>query len=120
MTTVKILHNPRCSKSREALNLLRDHDIEPEIVEYLKSPLSETEIREVLSLLDKRPRDIIRRNESSYTSYHVHDMSLTDDDLIRLMHLHPSLIERPIVIVDKSGAKQAALGRPPETVLEII
>ena len=114
--TVKILHNPRCSKSRATLNLLRDQGIEPEIVDYLETPPSAAEFESILSKLNLGPRDVIRRGEKVYKELELADDNLSDTALITAMVGNPILIERPIVI---KGDK-AALGRPPENVLEIV
>ena len=114
--TVKILHNPRCSKSRATLNLLRDKGIEPEIVDYLETPPSAAEFENILSKLNLGPRDVIRRGEKVYKELELADDNLSDTALITAMVGNPILIERPIVI---KGDK-AALGRPPENVLEIV
>ena len=113
---VRILHNPRCSKSRQTLDLLRERGLEPEIVPYLETPPSAPELREILGLLGRRPRDLLRRGEAEYRELGLADTTLDDDVLIDAMVRHPRLIERPIVIV---GGK-AAVGRPPESVLEIL
>jgi len=114
--TVKILHNPRCSKSRQTLALIEEKGISPEIVEYLKSPPSKTELKEIIQQLGLKPRDLMRKGESEYKENNLADASLTDEELIDAMIAHPKLIERPIVL--KEG--QARLGRPPEAVLEIL
>jgi len=114
--TLKIYHNPRCSKSRQTLGLLEERGLEPIIVEYLKQPPSKQEIKQVLAYLGKTPRDIMRKGEAAYKEQNLGDESLSDDVLIDAMVNTPILIERPIVIADG----KAALGRPPESVLEII
>lgn len=114
--SVKIYHNPRCSKSRQTLQLLREQSVEPEIVEYLKTPPTAEELREVLELLGLGPRDLMRRKEAEYRESGAADPDLTDEQLIALMVSHPKLIERPIVINDG----KAAIGRPPEQVLDIL
>jgi len=113
---VKIYHNPRCSKSRQALQLLQEHDIEPEVVEYLNSPPDKTTLKKILEQLGLSPRDLMRRKENEYKENHLDDPALTDDQLIDAMLKHPRLIERPIVVT----AKGVAIGRPPEKVLEVI
>ncbi len=113
---VQILHNPRCSKSRATLELVREAGIEPEIIEYLKDMPSSAQLREILTLLGKRPRDIIRKGEKIFKELGLSDPDLSDDELIEHMVDNPILIERPIVI----NGKKAALGRPPESVLEIL
>lgn len=114
MTT--IYHNPRCSKSRQTLALLREHGVEPTVVEYLKTPPSREELDRLLNLLDMAPRDLMRRKEAEYKDLGLADEALTRDQLLRAMHEHPRLIERPIVV----HGERAALGRPPEQVLEIL
>lgn len=114
--SVKIYHNPRCSKSRQTLSILQEHGIQPQIIEYLLHPPSKVQLQKILSLLGMQPRDLIRKKESEYKQNHLDDPSLSNEQLIEAMIQHPKLIERPIVI---SGNK-AALGRPPENVLEIL
>ena len=112
----KIYHNPRCSKSRATLELLKSRGIEPIIVEYLKTPPSATELTELLALLGLQPRQLIRRGESVYRELGLDNPELNPEALIRAMVEHPILIERPIVIVNG----KAALGRPPENVLALL
>ena len=114
--SVKIYHNPRCSKSRQTLQLLRDKGIEPEITEYLKTPPDRAALEEVLQMLELEPRDLMRKKEAEYKEAGLDDPGLTRDQLIQAMLDHPKLIERPIVIKDG----KAAIGRPPETVLDIL
>ena len=113
---VQMLHNPRCSKSRQTLEILRDRGIEPEIIEYLKTPPDAARIDEILRLLDLAPRDLIRRQERVYTELGLDDPSLARQYLIQAMVDNPILIERPVVI---AGAK-AAIGRPPENILAVV
>jgi arsenate reductase len=112
--TVTIYHNPRCSKSRATLGLLRDKGIEPAIVEYLNEPPSAEELRRILGMLGIKPRDLLRPNEAREAG--LDDPNLGDDALIDGMVANPIVIERPIVV---SGGK-ARIGRPPEQVLEIV
>lgn len=114
MTDVTIYHNPRCSKSREALKLLEDRGITPQVVDYLKTPPSATELAIILTKLGKGPKDIVRKKEAAEAGI---DMAgLSDQALIAALAANPSAIERPIVV---KGDK-AALGRPPENVLAIL
>jgi arsenate reductase len=113
---VKIYHNPRCSKSRETLQLLHDKGIEPEIVEYLKTPPSAEELDAILQKLGIEPRDLMRKKEKPYDENDLFDESLDRQALIRAMVEHPILIERPIVL----AGDKAAIGRPPENVLAIL
>lgn len=113
---VVIYHNPRCSKSRQTLELLREQGIEPKVVEYLDRPPSQAELKRIVKLLQLEPRELMRRKEAEYKTAGLDNPALTRDQLIRAMHDHPKLIERPIVLANG----KAALGRPPEQVLEIL
>ncbi|MCP3852006.1 MAG: arsenate reductase (glutaredoxin) [Gammaproteobacteria bacterium] len=115
--STKIYHNPRCSKSRQTLQLLEDNGVKPEIIEYLKTPPSKNELKTILKALDKSPRDLMRKGEAEYKENNLADESLTDEQLIDAMFKYPKLIERPIVVTE---GNKFALGRPPESVLEII
>jgi len=113
--SVTIWHNPRCSKSRQTLQLLTERGIEPEVVEYLKTPPDAKEIKSVLKMLGKTPRDLMRVKEKAYGELGL--KAETDDGrLIAAMAENPVLIERPVVIKDG----RAAIGRPPEAVLDIL
>lgn len=114
--SITIYHNPRCSKSRQALALLRDKGIEPEIVEYLKTPPDAATLAGLLAMLDLEPRALMRTKEKEYKENGLEDPNLTREELIAAMIAHPKLIERPIVVRDD----KAALGRPPEAVLAIL
>ncbi len=116
MAGVRILHNPRCSKSRQTLALLKDRGVEPEVVEYLKTPPDPAELDKILRLLWLEPRDLMRRKESVYAELGLADESLSRMRLIEAMSNNPILIERPIVLANG----KAALGRPPENVISII
>jgi arsenate reductase len=114
--SIKIYHNPRCSKSRLTLQLLHEHDLDTEVIEYLKTPPSKQQLREILEMLEMSPRQLMRTHETEYKENHLDDESLTDEQLIDAMIKYPRLIERPIVVCND----KAAIGRPPETVLEIV
>ncbi len=114
--TVTIWHNPRCSKSRQTLTLLREHGVEPEIVEYLKTPPAAGELEAVLDKLGMEPRDLMRRKEAAYREAGLDDPALGRRALVEAMSAHPVLIERPVVL----AKGKAALGRPPENVLAIL
>jgi arsenate reductase (glutaredoxin) len=113
---VVIYHNPRCSKSRETLALIEKNGIKPTVIEYLKTPPSMGELREILEKLKLRPRELMRKKEPPYAALKLDNEQLSDDALIKAMVENPVLIERPIVV---NGAK-AALGRPPEAVTVIL
>ena len=116
MKKVTIWHNPRCSKSRATLALLQERDIEIQVLEYLQTPPETTEIERVLGLLKLEPRQLMRHNEDAYRTALADDPKLTRKELMALMHAHPILIERPVVIAGDA----ACIGRPPEAVLEIL
>lgn len=113
---VTIYHNPRCSKSRATLKLLGERKIAPRIVEYLKTPPDAATLDGLLARLGLEPRDLMRRQEAPYRENGLADESLGRDALIAAMVADPILIERPIVV---AGGK-AAIGRPPEAVLDIL
>ncbi len=111
----KIYHNPRCSKSRATLQLLEERGVEPEIVEYLKTPPDAARLKALLAKLGMTAHELIRKNEKEWKESGL-DASSSEDDLIALMTRYPILIERPIVEV----ADRARVGRPPESVLELV
>jgi len=116
MPKVTIYHNPRCSKSRQTLELIQDQGIEPEIIEYLKTPPSTTELKKILGLLGLKPRELLRKHEAEYHDAGLDANNLSDNTVIETMVRHPKLIERPIVVTDG----KAAVGRPPENVKKIL
>ena len=111
-----LYHNPRCSKSRATLELLKSKGVEPQIVEYLKSPPDAATLKKILSLLGMSPRELMRQNETVYKEAGLDNSGLSDDDLINAMIEHPILIERPIFLANG----KATIGRPPENVLTIL
>jgi arsenate reductase len=113
---VTIYHNPRCSKSRQTLKLLQDRNVGLDIIEYLKTPPNAKTLASILDKLGMEPRELMRRKEPPYKAKKLDDEKLTRKQLIDAMVADPVLIERPIVL---SGNK-AALGRPPEAVLDIL
>ena len=114
--SVTIYHNPRCSKSRQTLQLLRDQGVEPTVVEYLQNPPSATRLKQILKDLGFAPRDLMRKKEAPYKDLGLDDPAMKTDALIKAMVENPILIERPIVVANG----KTALGRPPEQVLEIL
>lgn len=112
---MKIFHNPRCSKSREALKLLNDKGIAPEVVLYLENPPDVNELKQVLSLLNLKAEDLLRKNELVYKE-NFKDKDFSEEEWIRIMSENPQLIERPVVI----AGHKAVIGRPPEKVLELL
>lgn len=110
---MKIYHNPRCSKSREAMSLIQEQGIEPEIIEYLKTPPSASELKALLKLLGLRPRDIMRSKDANFEAL---ALNLDDDNaVIQALAQHPEFIERPIVVQGST----AIVARPPEKVREL-
>ena len=111
-----IYHNPRCSKSRQTLEILNRQEVSTEVVLYLENPPSTEEVASILQKLGLDPRDVIRKGEEEYKLLNLKDQSLTENELITFMSENPKLIERPIVI----KGNKAVIGRPPENVLSII
>jgi len=116
MTDTHIYHNPRCSKSRAALELLRGRGIEPRVIAYLDAPPSAEELTDLLRMLALPARALLRTGEEEYATLGLEDPSLPDEALIVAMTLHPRLMERPIFV----HRGRAVVGRPPERVLELI
>ena len=116
MTKATIYHNPRCSKSRATLAILKDSQYELEVIEYLKTPPDEAELRNILSLLGLRPREFMRKKEAVYTEQNMDDTSLSDEQLISYIVQYPILFERPVVLAND----KAVIGRPPELVVDIL
>lgn len=113
---IVVYHNPRCSKSRAALALIRERGEAPEVVEYLKTPLDAGALRELLDLLDVPARDLVRRGEAPYRELGLADPARTEDELIAAVAAHPILMQRPIV---RRGAR-AVMARPPERAAELL
>lgn len=113
---VQILHNPRCSKSRATLQILRDNGVEPEIILYQETPPNVEQLRSILAKLNMQPRQLIRKGQSEYKEMGLDNEQLSDDQLLAAMVNTPILIERPIVL----AKGKAAIGRPPESVLGIL
>ncbi|MGK8704937.1 arsenate reductase (glutaredoxin) [Metapseudomonas otitidis] len=116
MTEMTLYHNPRCSKSRGALELLEARGLTPSVVRYLETPPSPAELKTLLARLGIGARQLLRTGEEEYQSLGLADTGLSDDQLIDAMSQHPRLIERPILVV----GDKAVVGRPPEKVLEIL
>lgn len=114
--SVTIFHNPRCSKSRAAMELLTEKGIEADVVKYLDTPPDRNTLVEVLEMLGLEPRELMRKGEAEYKENNLADDSLTRDELIDAMVSFPKLIERPIVVKDG----KAAIGRPIENIIDIL
>lgn len=115
MSKTKIYHNPRCSKSRQTLELLNNNNIDAEVVEYLNSPPTAEQLEQILTMLELSPRELMRTGEDIYKELNLSDTSLSDAELVSAMVANPRLIERPIVVTES----QAKIGRPPESVLTL-
>ena len=116
MGTATIFHNPRCSKSRNSLAILNEQGLEPEIRLYLEDPPSAEELTSILAMLDISARDLLRKGELDYKTLNLANPDVSETEIIKAMTEYPKLIERPIVIKDG----KAAIGRPPETILDLL
>ncbi|MCU7650255.1 arsenate reductase (glutaredoxin) [Pseudomonas piscis] len=116
MTDLTLYHNPRCSKSRAALELLEQRGLAPTVVRYLETPLDAAQLRSLLGKLDIGARQLLRTGEDEYKELGLADTSLSEEQLIAAIAQHPKLMERPVL---EAGDK-AIIGRPPENVLEIL
>ncbi|WP_439887950.1 arsenate reductase (glutaredoxin) [Pseudomonas sp. MBLB4123] len=116
MTDLTLYHNPRCSKSRGALQLLEERGLSPTIVRYLETPPSAAQLQELLDKLGIGARQLLRSGEEEYRTLNLADAGLSEAQLIEAMASHPKLIERPILI----AGDKAVIGRPPEKVLELL
>lgn len=112
---IKIYHNPRCSKSREGLQIVENSNIAYEIIKYLDNQLSEKELTQIIRLLNIPPLNLVRKNEKIWKE-HFKGKEFTDQELIKILANHPKLIERPIVVHNN----KAVIGRPPSTILSIL
>ena len=99
----KLFHNPRCSKSRQALALLEEHKVEFEVFFYLKEELNRAIIKELLSKLNLAPRDLLRKSEQAYKNFNLSDINISDEKIIDAMINYPKLIERPVFIIKKKA-----------------
>ena len=116
MTDLTLYHNPRCSKSRGALELLEARGLSPSMVRYLVTPPTAAQLTDLLAKLKISARQLLRTGEDEYKTLNLADSSLSDAQLIDAMAAHPKLIERPILV----AGDRAIIGRPPENVLEIL
>lgn len=116
-STIVMYHNPRCSKSRATLELLQEQGVEPEIVEYMKEPPDKETLAHLVELLGVSPRELLRTNEQVYKDAGLDESDLSDEDILEALAQCPTILQRPIVTVDDD---RAAIGRPPEKVLEIL
>ena len=116
MNNVKIYHNPRCSKSRQALQIIKDNGVEPEVIEYLKEPVGRSELENIVKRLGLRPKEFVRKNEAEFKDNNLAGKLEKDSDLIEAMAKFPKIIERPLIISDLG----AVIGRPPENALKVL
>ena len=116
MKKYKIYHNPRCSKSRQTLSLLRENGVEPEVVEYLKAPLQKKELQMISNALGLRPASFVRKNENDYKENGIAEYLDDDEKVFQYIVKYPKIMERPIVVSNGIGV----IGRPPSNVLGLI
>lgn len=111
-----IYHNPRCSKSRQTLEILREHNVETNVILYMETRIEQATLLSLLKMLGITPRQLIRRNEADFKRLHLDNGNKTDEDLVNAMIEYPKLMERPIVVHNN----KAVIGRPPENVHKIL
>lgn len=116
MTDLTLYHNPRCSKSRAALELLQSRGLAPDVMLYLETPPDAAQLRDLLSKLGIGPRQLLRKGEEAYKELNLANADLNDEQLIAAMVAHPKLIERPVLV----AGDKAVIGRPPENILELL
>lgn len=116
MSDALFYHNPRCSKSRKALEIIQNHNINTKVIFYLKDKLTISMLNEILDLSKLSVRDIIRSNEEEYKENNLDNLDLTKDEILALILKHPKLLQRPVFVFNN----KAIIGRPPEDVLKII
>ena len=116
MSKYTIFHNPRCSKSRQTLQILKNNECDTEIIIYVEAPLDQSVLEGVIKKISLSPRELLRKGEQEFKDNDLKNKNLSDQEIIEFMVKHPRLIERPIVI----KGDRAILGRPPENVLELI
>jgi arsenate reductase len=114
--TVTIWHNPRCSKSRQTLELLNKKGVEPAIREYLKQPPSKAEVETLIDMVGGEPAELIRDGEAEFKALKKKKAEMSKADIAKAIAAHPILLQRPIVV----AGKKAAIGRPPEAVLPLL
>ncbi|MBL0899805.1 MAG: arsenate reductase (glutaredoxin) [Reyranella sp.] len=114
--TVTIWHNPRCSKSRQTLDLLKSKGLEPKVREYLKEPPSKAEVEKLLDQVDGDPKELIRDGEAEFKALKLKKADLSRTDIVKAIVAHPMLLQRPVVV----KGTRAAIGRPPEAVLAVL
>ncbi len=114
--TLTIYHNPRCSKSREALTFLTDHGFLPKVIEYLKTPPTTADLKRLHNMLNIPVRDMLRKKEEVYKEFKLDDPKLSDDQIFKIVTKHPILLERPIVIFNH----KAAIIRPLEVIHQLM
>ena len=116
MSNVKIYYNPRCSKSRQALQIIKEHGVKPKVIEYLKDPLDKGELEDIAKNLGVRPKEFVRKNEAEFKDNNLAGKLEKDDEILEAMSKFPKIMERPIITSDLG----AVIGRPPENVLKVL
>lgn len=114
--TAYFLHNPRCSKSREALALIQDKNLDVEVIEYLKAPLNYAQLASIANALNVEVKTMLRSKEAEFKAQNLKLDALSDEQILKLIEAHPKLLERPILVMNN----QARIGRPPETIMELL
>ena len=116
MPQAVLYHNPKCSKSRKALEIIKNHNINTKVILYLKDKLTKNMLKEILDRSGLSVRDIIRCNEKDYKENNLDSLNLSQDEILELMVKHPILLQRPVLVFKN----KAIIGRPPENILKII
>ena len=116
MSEALFYHNPKCSKSRKALEIIENHNINAKVILYLKDKLTKSMLKEILDSSGLSVRDIVRSNEQEYKENNLDNLNLTKDEILNLILIHPKLLQRPVFVFNN----KAIIGRPPEDVLKII
>jgi len=116
MSEAIFYHNPQCSKSRKALEIIQNQNINTKVILYLKDKLTKSMLKQILDLSQLSVRDIIRSNEKEYKENNLDRLDLTQDDILELIVKHPKLLQRPVLVYNN----KAIIGRPPEDILRII
>ena len=116
MSEAIFYHNPQCSKSRQALEIIENQNINTKVILYLKDKLTKSMLKQILDLSGLSVRDIIRSNEKEYKDNNLDNLNLSQDEILELIIKHPKLLQRPVLVYNN----QAIIGRPPEDILRII
>ena len=116
MSETIFYHNPQCSKSRQALEIIENQNINTKVILYLKDKLTKNMLKQILDLSELSARDIIREHENEYKENNLDNLDLTQDEILELIVKHPKLLQRPVLVYNN----KAIIGRPPEDILKIL